>query len=111
MPIRGLLQEELVLPKQSLNARYGIYFSSLVFCMWDNIHGPKILKVWSGEEPSKGVLLPSKMVMATRGGAVGDDGTARMKMGSTDDLDELMCESLTDTGTHVHDTTTGTHVF
>lgn len=53
--------------------------------MWDNIHGPKVLQVWSGDEGGKGVLLPSRM----------DRGGGRMEE-SGDDL--ALCDSLTDTG-------------
>ena len=51
MPVRGLTSEEICLPKRILNARHGVYFSALMMCMWDNIHGPKVLNVWTGEEP------------------------------------------------------------
>ncbi len=44
--IRG--QEDL--PYQVLTSRDGIYFSSIVLSMWDNIHGPKILMTWKGSE-------------------------------------------------------------
>ena len=38
------------LPYQLLNARGGIYFSSIVLSMWDNIHGPTVLMTWKGKE-------------------------------------------------------------
>jgi len=38
------------LPYQVLNAKGGIYFSSIVLSMWDNIHGPKVLMTWKGKE-------------------------------------------------------------
>ena len=51
MPVRGLSSEEISLPKTPLSARHGIYFSAAMMCMWDNIHGPKVLNVWTGDEP------------------------------------------------------------
>ena len=38
------------LPYQVLNAKGGIYFSSIVLSMWDNIHGPKVLMTWKGKD-------------------------------------------------------------
>ena len=48
MPLRG--QEKVDLPRQVLTSRDGMYFSSIVLSMWDNIHGPKILMTWKGSE-------------------------------------------------------------
>ena len=48
MSIRG--QEKVNLPRQVLTSRDGIYFSTVVLSMWDNIHGPKILMTWKGSE-------------------------------------------------------------
>ena len=45
-----MTQENISLPYQVLTSRDGIYFSSIVLCMWDNIHGPKILMTWRGLE-------------------------------------------------------------
>ena len=56
MPFRGLSSEEIQLPRKRLYARHGVYFSAVMMCMWDNIHGPKVLNVWSGDEPV--VTLP-----------------------------------------------------
>ena len=54
MPIKGLQPEEVVLPKQALAAKGGIYFSSVLLCMWDNIHGPSVLMVWTGPRAVEG---------------------------------------------------------
>ena len=51
MPVRGLSSEEIRLPRKRLSARHGVYFSAVMMCMWDNIHGPKVLNVWTGDEP------------------------------------------------------------
>ena len=51
IPVRGLSYDEIWLPKQPLSARHGVYFSAMMMCMWDNIHGPKVLNVWTGDEP------------------------------------------------------------
>ena len=51
IPVRGLSYEEISLQKQALSARHGVYFSAMMMCMWDNIHGPRVLKVWTGDEP------------------------------------------------------------
>lgn len=48
MSLKGLQPGEIVLPKTVLTARAGIYFSSIVLSMWDNIHGPKVLQIWHG---------------------------------------------------------------
>ena len=42
-------QKDFYLPYQLLTSRDGIYFSSIVLSMWDNIHGPKVLMTWKGE--------------------------------------------------------------
>lgn len=57
MPVRG--QEAVSLPYQVLTSRDGIYFSSVVLSMWDNIHGPRILMTWKGSES---VRSPSELV-------------------------------------------------
>ncbi len=44
------------LPYQVLNAKGGIYFSSIVLSVWDNIHGPKVLMTWKGKE-NDGVVV------------------------------------------------------
>ena len=51
MSVRGLSPEEIRLPRKRFSARHGIYFSAVMMCMWDNIHGPKVLNVWTGDEP------------------------------------------------------------
>ena len=51
MPVRGLSSEEIRLPRRVLTSRHGVYFSAVMMCMWDNIHGPKVLNVWTGDEP------------------------------------------------------------
>lgn len=58
MPVRG--QEKLDLPYQVLTSRDGIYFSSIVLSMWDNIHGPKIVMTWKGSESMQSVGSSSK---------------------------------------------------
>ena len=55
MPVRGLSSEEIRLPRKRLSARHGVYFSAVMMCMWDNIHGPKVLNVWTGDEPVSSV--------------------------------------------------------
>lgn len=64
MPVRG--QENVNLPYQVLTSRDGIYFSSIVLSMWDNIHGPKILMTWKGSE-SKLNAATSREEMKTAG--------------------------------------------
>ena len=59
IPVRGLSYDEIWLPKQPLSARHGVYFSAMMMCMWDNIHGPKVLNVWTGDEPLP-VIQPLK---------------------------------------------------
>lgn len=70
MPVRG--RENINLPSQVLTSRDGIYFSSIVLSMWDNIHGPKILMTWRGSEskqstnestPGKGTDLGTSKVI------------------------------------------------
>ena len=51
MPVRGLSSEEIRLPRKRISSRHGVYFSAVMMCMWDNIHGPKVLNVWTGDEP------------------------------------------------------------
>ena len=41
---------EAHLPYQVLTSKDGIYFSSVVLSMWDNIHGPKVLMTWKGTD-------------------------------------------------------------
>ena len=50
-PLRGLSLDEICLPKKHLYTKHGVYFSAMMMCMWDNIHGPKVLNVWTGDEP------------------------------------------------------------
>ena len=52
MPVRGLSSEEICLPKTRLYAKHGVYFPAIMMCMWDNIHGPKVLNVWTADEPA-----------------------------------------------------------
>ncbi len=67
MPIRG--QEKLNLPRQVLTSRDGIYFSTIVLSMWDNIHGPKILMTWKGSETVH-TEIPDKF-SSEKGGKMG----------------------------------------
>ena len=53
MPVRG--QETVTLPYQVLTSLDGMYFSSIVLSMWDNIHGPKILMTWKGSASDRGI--------------------------------------------------------
>ena len=55
MPVKGLQAADITLPRLKLPARKGIYFSAIVLSMWDNIHGPKIIAVWEGDE-SRGAV-------------------------------------------------------
>ena len=68
MPVRGLSSEEIRLPRKRLSARHGVYFSAVMMCMWDNIHGPKVLNVWTGDEP-----VPSLKVHKEELAGVGKD--------------------------------------
>ena len=38
------------LPRERLS--YPTYFTSMVLCMYDNILGPTVLKIWVGKESS-----------------------------------------------------------
>lgn len=53
MSIRGLQPRDMLLPKNILEAKKGIYFSSVILSMWDNIHGPKVIQVWEGSDQSR----------------------------------------------------------
>ena len=50
MPIKGLSPEEAKLHRRPLTGKGGNYLSAALLCIWDNIHGPKILSVWSKED-------------------------------------------------------------
>ena len=63
IPFRGLSSEEIRLPRKRLRARNGIYFSAVMMCMWDNIHGPRVLNVWTGDEPVPSLQI-HKVTMA-----------------------------------------------
>ena len=52
VPIKGLSAEETHFHRRPLVGRGGNYVSSALLCMWDNIHGPKILNIWSRDEKS-----------------------------------------------------------
>jgi hypothetical protein len=45
MPIKGLSAGEADLHRRPLPGKGGNYLSAALLCMWDNIHGPKILSV------------------------------------------------------------------
>ena len=52
------------LPRERLP--YATYFTSMVLCMYDNILGPTVLKIWVGKESSlesaeKGVSIFSSL--------------------------------------------------
>ena len=51
MPVRGLKPEEVTFPRLKLPTKFGAYLSTIVLSMWDNIHGPKIIAVWQGDDP------------------------------------------------------------
>ena len=53
MPIKGLSAEEAKLHRRPLLGKGGNYLSAAVLCIWDNIHGPKILSVWSRDQETK----------------------------------------------------------
>ena len=53
MPIKGLQAEDTNLHGRPLPGKGGAYLSAALLCMWDNIHGPKILSVWSREQQNK----------------------------------------------------------
>lgn len=62
MPIKGLSEEEAKLHRRPLQGKGASYLSAALLCIWDNIHGPKILSVWSRDEThhptgEKGKLL------------------------------------------------------
>ena len=59
MPVKGLQAADITLPRLKLPARKGIYFSAIVLSMWDNIHGPKIIAVWEGDE-TRGAVSEGK---------------------------------------------------
>ena len=42
---------ELQYKKYDLPVESGTYFSSIALAVWDNIHGPKLLHVWTGQNP------------------------------------------------------------
>jgi hypothetical protein len=75
MPVRGLSSEEIRLPRKRLSARHGVYFSAVMMCMWDNIHGPKVLNVWTGDEP-----VPSMEVHKVELAGLGKDKEAMEKL-------------------------------
>lgn len=56
MPIKGLTAEETNLHRRPLVGKGGNYLSAALLCMWDNIHGPKILSVWNRDEKSTSPL-------------------------------------------------------
>ncbi|CAI8055760.1 Guanine nucleotide exchange C9orf72 homolog, partial [Geodia barretti] len=60
MPIKGLSAEETHFHRRPLVGRGGNYLSSALLCMWDNIHGPKILSIWSRDEKSPSPLVAGK---------------------------------------------------
>lgn len=59
MPVKGLQAADITLPRLKLHTRKGIYFSAIVLSMWDNIHGPKIIAVWEGDD-SRGAVSEGK---------------------------------------------------
>ena len=46
---RGFNDPELRHKKHELPVESGTYFSSIALAVWDNIHGPKLLHVWTGK--------------------------------------------------------------
>ncbi|CAI7990023.1 hypothetical protein GBAR_LOCUS392, partial [Geodia barretti] len=63
-PIKGLSAEETHFHRRPLVSRGGNYVSSALLCMWDNIHGPKILSIWSRDEKSTSPLVTGKHMAA-----------------------------------------------
>lgn len=53
MPIKGLTAEEVQLNWRPLPGKGGNYLSAALLCIWDNIHGPKILSSWSKEQQTQ----------------------------------------------------------
>ena len=47
------VREEVSFARTELKSRGGVYFSAIMLCTWDNIHGPKILYVWTGAQKGK----------------------------------------------------------
>ena len=53
MPIKGLSEEEAKLHRRPLPGKGGHYLSAALLCIWDNIHGPKVLSVWTRDEQTQ----------------------------------------------------------
>ena len=53
MPIKGLSVEDTTLNRRQLQGKGGHYLSAALLCIWDNIHGPKILSAWSRDQQNE----------------------------------------------------------